>query len=242
MVKGYPRRSKPEPLSFIRSMSVGRSKLIRMERLFAERLDWAARFDALVDELDVEPGVETRFEPGTSTLLRRRGCRGRIAVPGSAALDALTRRLLDAESAQFAANRALAAQLAAVHDVLDLARRTPLLYLQPAAVAASDAAELAVRAAAEELAMRLQLSASTVRNQAHEAEVLQHHLPRIWERFASGAASYVDARSAVEQVCGLTDDREAIASLDRRAREPDRHDAARQIPRSRSGPARSPRA
>ncbi len=184
-----------------------------MEHSFAERLDWAARFDALVDELDVEPGWETRLEPGTSTLLGVEAAEG--ASPSrSAALDALTRRLLDAESAQFAANRALAAQLAAVNDVLDLARRTPLLYLQPAAVAASDAAELAVRAAAEELAMRLHVSATTVRNQAHEAEVLQHHLPRIWDRFASGTASYVDARSAVEQVCGLTDDREALASFD----------------------------
>ncbi|MFD4422516.1 DUF222 domain-containing protein [Agromyces sp. NPDC058484] len=111
---------------------------------------------------------------------------------------ALTAALDDAEAAQFTANRAMAAHLDAVRRALEIARRHPALYLHAGAAMSRDAEDLAVRAAAAELSMRLQIPAGTVRNRAHEADILQERLPRVWARFTNGIAGYADVRAAAD--------------------------------------------
>ncbi len=124
-----------------------------------------------------------------------------------AALDA-------AEQAQCAVNRAMAAHLDAVARALAVAARNPAVYVRPHAVTAPDAVELAVRAAAAELSMRLQVPAGTIRNRAHEATVLQQRLPRVWARFADGVAGYVDARVAVDAATGFEAGDPRLTELD----------------------------
>ncbi|GAA1765562.1 HNH endonuclease signature motif containing protein [Agromyces humatus] len=119
-----------------------------------------------------------------------------------------------AESAQFEVNWAMAAHLDAVARALALAARQPGLYLRGHACAGSDAAELAVRAAAAELSMRLQVPAGTIRTRAHEATVLQTRLPGVWARFVDGVAGYVDARVAVDAAAGFGAGDARLAELD----------------------------
>ncbi|MDQ2661130.1 MAG: HNH endonuclease, partial [Actinomycetota bacterium] len=119
-----------------------------------------------------------------------------------------------AEAAQSAANRAMAAHLDAVARALAVAAREPGLYLRPECVIDADAVELAVRAAAVELSMRLQIPAGTVRNRAHEATVLQQRLPLVWRQFTDGVASYVDVRVAVESAAGFGQGDPRLVELD----------------------------
>ncbi|MFD4420414.1 DUF222 domain-containing protein [Agromyces sp. NPDC058484] len=136
---------------------------------------------------------------------------------GSASFDgfAVMCAALDAaEQAEFAVNRAMAAHLDAVREALAIAARNPGLYLRANAAAGSDAAELAVRAAAAELSMRLHVPAGTIRTRAHEATVLQERLPSVWARFADGAAPYVDARVAVDTVAGFDPGDARLAEAD----------------------------
>ncbi|GAA1797842.1 HNH endonuclease signature motif containing protein [Agromyces neolithicus] len=119
-----------------------------------------------------------------------------------------------AEQALFAVNRAMAQHLAACRRALDVAARNPALYLHPGQVGAADASELAVRAAATELSMRLHVSAGTIRSRAHEAAVLHDRLPRVWARFAAGVASYVDARVAVDAAAGFLPGDARLTELD----------------------------
>ncbi|WP_022889161.1 HNH endonuclease signature motif containing protein [Agromyces italicus] len=119
-----------------------------------------------------------------------------------------------AEQAWFAVNRAMAAQLDATRRALDLAARNPAVYLRAGQLGAPDAAELAVRAAATELSMRLHVPVGTIRNRAHEAAVLHDRLPEVWARFAAGAASYTDARVAVDAAAGFAPGDARLAELD----------------------------
>ncbi|HET8779735.1 MAG TPA: DUF222 domain-containing protein [Agromyces sp.] len=119
-----------------------------------------------------------------------------------------------AEQAQFTANRAMAAHLAAVRHALDTAARNPGVYLRPEQVGAADASELAVRAAATELSMRLHIPVGTIRNRAYEATVLHDRLPQVWGRFADGAASYGDARVAAHAAAGFARGDTRLAELD----------------------------
>jgi hypothetical protein len=119
-----------------------------------------------------------------------------------------------AETAQHTANRAMAAHLDAVRLALETARRHPTLYLHDHAAAAPDAEDLAVRAAAAELSMRLQIPAGTLRNRAYEATVLRERLPQVWARFADGVAGYADARTAVEASTTFTNGDARLDELD----------------------------
>jgi hypothetical protein len=169
-------------------------------------LDWERRFAQLVDEFDFG-------DPKQGSGLEARHAYAAPAVPVDVFAE-LESSLDAAQAAQFAANRAMAAQLDAIRGALESARRHPLLYLQPAFAGARDAAELAERAVVAELSMRLRIAEAAVRAQAHEATVLQHQLPRVWARFAEGVAAYVDARAAVEQVTGLQADAEVLDGFD----------------------------
>lgn len=119
-----------------------------------------------------------------------------------------------AEAAQSAANRAMAVHLDAVARALAVAAREPGLYLRPESVNDADAVELAVRSAAVELSMRLQIPAGTVRNRAHEATVLQQRLPLVWRQFSDGVAAYADARVAVEAAAGFGQGDPRLIELD----------------------------
>lgn len=111
---------------------------------------------------------------------------------------------LDAsEQAQFEANRAMAAHLAATRHALDIAARNPGVYLRPEQLGQPDASDFAVRAAATELSMRLHIPVGTIRNRAHEAAVLHDRLPEVWVRFAEGVATYPDARIAADTAAGF---------------------------------------
>ncbi len=125
-----------------------------------------------------------------------------------AALDA-------AEAAQQAANRAIAAHIDAVRLALETARRHPALYVHDHAATSGDAEELAVRAAAAELSMRLQIPVGTLRNRAYEATVLRERLPRVWAQFTDGTAGYVDARAAAEAAMAFTAGDARLEELDR---------------------------
>ncbi|UOQ88358.1 HNH endonuclease [Agromyces endophyticus] len=123
--------------------------------------------------------------------------------------------VLDAsEQAQFAVNRAMATHLAATRRALDIAAHDPAVYLQPGELGRPGASELAVRAAATELSMRLHVSVSTIRSRAHEAAVLQDRLPQVWARFVDGVASYADARVAVDSAAGFVPGDGRLVELD----------------------------
>ncbi|WP_198165626.1 HNH endonuclease signature motif containing protein [Agromyces laixinhei] len=130
------------------------------------------------------------------------------------AFAALESALDEAETARFSANRAMAVHLDAVRLAIEMSRRDPSLYLRPAAVAAPGAEDLAVRAAAAELSMRLRIPAGTIRNRAHEASVLQRCLPLVWERFSDGVADYSDVRVAVDATSGFAAGDPRLVELD----------------------------
>ncbi|MRG59764.1 DUF222 domain-containing protein [Agromyces sp. CFH 90414] len=119
-----------------------------------------------------------------------------------------------AETAAFAANRAMAAHLAAIRRAFDCARQHPALYLNRSALGARDEQELAVRAVAAELSMRLKLPSGTVRTRAFEAEVLHDRLPLVWHRFESGVAAYPEVRAAVDAAVGFDPDDPGLARFD----------------------------
>lgn len=137
----------------------------------------------LPDPADLPPA----FEPGDLTE--------RPVDDVFAALEAEFHR---AEAALFDANRAMATHLEAVRRALETARRQPELFLPERARLDRDAPELAQRAAAAELSMRLKVPAGTLRNRAHEATVLRERLPLVWQLFADGIAAEPDARAAAE--------------------------------------------
>ncbi|UOQ90930.1 hypothetical protein MUN74_08535 [Agromyces endophyticus] len=159
-----------------------------------DRLRDPGEFIDSADIIDIRPPFDTSQFIGTAGST---GAAGSIGTAGSirtagsttsdatiadtsAPPDAMTdlRAALDAaEQAQQAANRAMAAHLGACRAALDAAARNPALYLHPGSLGDRDASELAVRAAATELSMRLHLPVGTIRNRAHEATVLHDRLP-----------------------------------------------------------------
>ncbi|MEO8262127.1 MAG: DUF222 domain-containing protein [Pseudolysinimonas sp.] len=123
--------------------------------------------------------------------------------------------LARAEYAHRAASRATAQQWAAIAEVLDEARRSPDVYVDPALpMRHKERREFAERAAAADIAVRLGLSESAVRTQAHEAETLRTRLPRVWSEFCEGELAPPQARVAAELVLSLPDDRELDAQFD----------------------------
>ncbi|GAA4370743.1 hypothetical protein GCM10023152_10130 [Agromyces bauzanensis] len=120
----------------------------------------------------------------------------------------------EAEQAQFAVNRAMAAHLDAVRRALEVAASEPGVYLRPEQLRSPEANELAVRAAATELSMRLHLPVGTIRGRAHEATVLRERLPRVWASFRDGTVAYVGARVAADAAAGFARGDARLAELD----------------------------
>jgi len=76
-----------------------------------------------------------------------------------------------------------------------------------------DRVDLAQRAAAAEIAVRLRVSEQTVRTRAARVEVLQERCPALWEQFAAGNASERHAVEASRLASSLPDDDRAAWEL-----------------------------
>lgn len=128
-----------------------------------------------------------------------------MAAVAASPLESVGFAIDDALEAQYAGNRAMAAQLAALATVLDTARRNLAVYLLPGGLLEPDAVELAARAAALDAGLQLNLTANQVRTRAYEGTLLQEQLPAFWQQFRLGLASYAHAQAAVQFANGLTD-------------------------------------
>jgi hypothetical protein len=120
-----------------------------------------------------------------------------------------------AEYEHRAANRATAAEWAAIAEVLDEAGHSPEVFIDPELpMPEYERTEFAVRAAAADVAVRLGLSEASVRIQAHDADTLRTRMPRVWSAFREGDASAAHARTAADLVRSLPDEREVAAEFD----------------------------
>jgi hypothetical protein len=128
-------------------------------------------------------------------------------APGSLPITAVAAAELainEAVMVQVQLNRAMAAQLAALAELFDIARTHPHTYLTEGGLSACDSIELAERCAAFDAGLRLHLSPGQVRNRAHEGRVLSESLPRLWALFQAGETGYAQASAAVHSLTGLT--------------------------------------
>lgn len=135
-----------------------------------------------LDELPVDPypealeeacwprGSEAEFERRLAASEAEQINAGEVMLPGITRVSVpvvVGFAIEDAAAAQFAGNRAMAAQLAALAEAVDTARRHPDAYLSVAGMAEPDAPELAERAAALDAGLQLNLSPALVRTRAH---------------------------------------------------------------------------
>ncbi len=110
-----------------------------------------------------------------------------------------------AEVAHSAIARSQAEQWAAIAATLREARDFPEVFLGPSGVH-PDAVEFAERAAIADLAVRLNLAESTVRQQAFEAETLQTSTSEMWLWFREGEISAANAATVARLVIGLPEE------------------------------------
>lgn len=103
--------------------------------------------------------------------------------------------MAEAEFAQRAQWRASAEVYRAVDATLREAAAHPEVFID-LQMLRGDAVELAERAAAADLAVRLNMSETTVRNYGHLASTLRQRLPQLWEWFTEGEVSTQNAREA----------------------------------------------
>jgi hypothetical protein len=114
--------------------------------------------------------------------------------------------MAEAEVAQRAQWRASAEVFRAIDATLREAAAHPEVFID-AAMLRGDAVEFAVRAAAADLAVRLNLAESTVRSHGHVASTLRERLPQLWAWFTEGEVSTQNAREAAAIVIELPADR-----------------------------------
>jgi hypothetical protein len=120
-----------------------------------------------------------------------------------------------AESAQRSLNQAAAELWLSVAEVLDEARLSPHIYVDPLLpMPAGERIEFAVRAAAADVAVRLHLSESVIRAFAHDADTLRTRLPRLWGLFRDGEVNPLNARTAADLVRSLPDEADQAARFD----------------------------
>ncbi|MCU1409395.1 MAG: hypothetical protein JWR04_102 [Rhodoglobus sp.] len=105
--------------------------------------------------------------------------------------------MAEAEVAQRTIWRASAELFRAADAVLRDAVRHPEVYVDEQNLR-GDVTEFAVRAAVADLAVRLNLAESTVRDYAHIAATLRERLPTLWAWFREGEVSTQNARAAAE--------------------------------------------
>ncbi|MFF7682940.1 DUF222 domain-containing protein [Microbacterium sp. NPDC007973] len=95
---------------------------------------------------------------------------------------------------------------------LDLAWSDPRGRTAPAV--RRDRVDLAQRAAAAEMAVRLRLSEQTIRTRATHVEALRERCPRLWDEFAAGRTSERHAVEAARLATSLPDDETAWSAFD----------------------------
>jgi hypothetical protein len=113
--------------------------------------------------------------------------------------------MAEAEVAQRAQWRASAEVFRAVDATLREAAAHPEVFID-AKMLRGDAVEFAERAAAADLAVRLSLAESTVRNHGYVASTLRQRLPVLWAWFTEGEVSTQNAREAAAIVSELSPD------------------------------------
>lgn len=112
--------------------------------------------------------------------------------------------MAEAEVAQRAQWRSSAAVFAAIDTTLREAAAHPDVFID-AVMLRGDAVEFAERAAAADLAVRLNLAESTVRSYGHVASTLRRCMPLLWSWFVEGEVSTQNAREAASVVLELPD-------------------------------------
>ena len=110
--------------------------------------------------------------------------------------------MAEAEVAQRTQWRAAAETFRAIDATLREAALHPEVFID-AQMLRGDAVEFAQRAAAADLAVRLNMSESTVRNHGFIASTLRQRLPKLWAWFADGEISTANAREASTIVAEL---------------------------------------
>jgi Domain of unknown function (DUF222) len=110
--------------------------------------------------------------------------------------------MAEAEFAQRAQWRASAQVFRAIDATLREAVAHPEVFID-AQMLRGDATEFAERAAAADLAVRLNLAESTVRGHAHIASTLRERLPRLWSEFVEGEISTQNARESADVAAEL---------------------------------------
>ena len=111
--------------------------------------------------------------------------------------------MAEAEVAQRAQWRASAEVFRAIDATLREAAAHPEVFID-AKMLRGDAIEFAERAAAADLAVRLSLAESTVRNHGYLASTLRQRLPLLWAWFSEGEVSTQNAREAAAIVSELS--------------------------------------
>lgn len=111
--------------------------------------------------------------------------------------------MAEAEFAQHAQWRASAAVFRAIDATMREAAAHPEVFLPTATLKRADAVEYAERAAAADLAVRLNLAEATVRGYAVIGSNLRERLPQLWAWFVDGEVSTQNAREAAALVADL---------------------------------------
>ncbi len=126
--------------------------------------------------------------------------------------------LAELEEAHARARILIAAQYRAIADLLADAEAYPDPWVgpdptldpawvdprdRPVSAVRSERRDLAARAAAADIAVRLRMSESTVRGKGAEAETLRARCPRLWSLFQGGAVSEQNARIAARAAATL---------------------------------------
>ena len=110
--------------------------------------------------------------------------------------------MVEAEFAQRTQWRASAEVFRAIDATMREAAQHPEVFIE-SAMLRGDAVEYAERAAAADLAVRLSLAESTVRNYGFVAQILRQRLPLLWAWFSEGEVSTQNAREAASLVIDL---------------------------------------
>mgnify|MGYP001267180053 CR=1 FL=1 len=135
------------------------------------------------------------------------------AIPGTRVESELARAEFSA--AQLA--RAAAAQMAAIANVLDDARRHPEIWIVLDDEPTKRQLAVAMDAAVADIAMRLSIAEGTVVAMAHQADLLGTRAPRAWAMFREGEVSAANARCVAANLESLPESPDTDAALDRKA-------------------------
>jgi len=114
--------------------------------------------------------------------------------------------MAEAEVAQHAQWRASAGVFRAIEQTLREATAHPAVFVHTELLSSQDAVEYAQRAAAADLAVRLNLAEGTVRTYGHAAGNLRTRMPQLWAWFGDGQVSTQNAREAATLVAELPEE------------------------------------